>query len=166
MHFSAGYLLLWLWTRVRFHPVKPKTLKLVFAASLLELLQKKVAVPPSCAATSEEVVAFGRARANQIKSFIILAVLRRSVLRVGGAHLRVIAPMGNTAPFEEMLQQWRVVGNTVSDLTGPRFDLQTSRSRDERVTARPTGLQKLFDFKFLIFSCIFSLICATTLVLF
>ena len=28
---------------------------------------------------------------NQIKSFIILAVVRRSVLRVGGAHLRVIA---------------------------------------------------------------------------
>ena len=24
---------------------------------------------------------------------------------------------GNTAPFEEMLQRWRVVGNTVSDLT-------------------------------------------------
>ena len=46
---------------------------------------------------------------------------------------------GNTAPFEEMLQRWRAVGNTVSDLTGPRFEPQTSRSRDERVTARPTG---------------------------
>ena len=44
--------------------------------------------------------------------------------------------MGNTAPFEEMLQRWRVVGNTVSDLTGPRFEPQTSRYRDERVTAR------------------------------
>ena len=31
------------------------------------------------------------------------------------------------------------VGNTVFDLTGPRFEPQTSRSRDERVTARPTG---------------------------
>ena len=30
-------------------------------------------------------------------------------------------------------------GNTVSDLTGPRFKTQTFRSRDERVTARPTG---------------------------
>ena len=28
---------------------------------------------------------------------------------------------------------------TVSDLTGPRFEPQTSRSRDERVTARPIG---------------------------
>ena len=44
---------------------------------------------------------------------------------------------GNTAPFEEMSQRWRAVGNTVSDLTGPRFEPRTSRSRDERVTARP-----------------------------
>ena len=46
---------------------------------------------------------------------------------------------GNTAPFEEMSQRWRAVGNTVSDLTGLRFEPQTSRSRDERVTARPTA---------------------------
>ena len=46
---------------------------------------------------------------------------------------------GNTAPFGEMLQRWRDVGNTVSDLTGPRFEAQASRYRDERVTARPTG---------------------------
>ena len=46
---------------------------------------------------------------------------------------------GNTAPFEEMSQRWRAVGNTVSDLTGLRFEPQTSRSRDERVTAQPTG---------------------------
>ena len=26
---------------------------------------------------------------------------------------------GNTAPFKEMLQRWRAVGNIVSDLTGP-----------------------------------------------
>ena len=38
-----------------------------------------------------------------------------------------------------MSQQRRAVGNTVSDLTGPRFEPLTSRSRDERVTARPTG---------------------------
>ena len=70
--------------------------------------------------------------------FIILAVLRRGVLRARGAHLHVIAP-GNTAPFEEMLRWWRAVGNTVFNLTGPRFEPQTSRSRDERVTVRPTG---------------------------
>ena len=39
------------------------------------------------------------------------------------------------ALFEEILQRWRTVNNTVSDLTGPRFEFQTSRFRDERVTA-------------------------------
>ena len=46
--------------------------------------------------------------------------------------------LGGTAPLEEMLQQCRAVGNTVSDFTGLTFEHQTSRSRDERVTARPT----------------------------
>ena len=36
---------------------------------------------------------------------------------------------GNTAPFETLSQRWRAVGNTVFDLTGPRFESQTSRSR-------------------------------------
>ena len=44
----------------------------------------------------------------------------------------------NTATFEDMLLQWQAVGNTASDLTSPRFELPTSRSRDERVTAQPT----------------------------
>ena len=52
---------------------------------------------------------------------------------------------GNTAPFEEMSQRWRTVGNTASNLTGPRFEPQTSRSRDERVTARPTERGELLD---------------------
>ena len=43
--------------------------------------------------------------------------------------------LGNRAPSEEMLQQWRAVGNKVSNLTGPRFESQTSRSRDQRVIA-------------------------------
>ena len=38
----------------------------------------------------------------------------------------------------------RAVGNAVSDLTGLRFEPQTSRSRDERVTVRPTCRCKLF----------------------
>ena len=46
---------------------------------------------------------------------------------------------GNTASFKEMSQRWQAIGNTVLDLTGPRFEPQTSRSRDEGVTARPTG---------------------------
>ena len=33
----------------------------------------------------------------------------------------------------------RGVGNTVSDLTGPRFEPQTSRSRDEHTTTSSTG---------------------------
>ena len=47
-----------------------------------------------------------------MESLIILAVLRRNVLRVSGAHLLVIEPAGNTTPFEEMLQWWRAVDNT------------------------------------------------------
>ena len=43
---------------------------------------------------------------------------------------------GNTASIEEMSQRWQAVGNTVSNLTGPRFE---PRTRDERVTAQPAG---------------------------
>ena len=64
--------------------------------------------------------------------------------------------------FEEMLQRWRAVGYTVSDLTGPRFEPLTYRSRDERVTARPTGR---FDISstttFTISQCLISLIFTT-----
>ena len=45
-----------------------------------------------------------------------------------------------TTYFEEMPQRLRAVGNTVSDLTGPRFEPQTSRSKDELVSARPTTI--------------------------
>ena len=41
---------------------------------------------------------------------------------------------GNTASFEEMLQRRRAVNNTVSDLTGLKFEPQTSRTRDQSVT--------------------------------
>ena len=37
------------------------------------------------------------------------------------------------------LKKWRAVCETVSDLTGPRFEPLTSRSRDNYVIARPTG---------------------------
>ena len=46
---------------------------------------------------------------------------------------------GNTAPFEEILHRWQAVGNTVYDLTGLRFEPQTSSCRDKCVTARTTG---------------------------
>ena len=42
------------------------------------------------------------------------------------------------APFEEMSQRWRALNNTESNLTGPRFEPQTSHSTDERVTAQLT----------------------------
>ena len=53
----------------------------------------------------------------------------------------ISAPLlpGNAASFKEMFQRWRAVGNTVSNLTGPRFEPHTSRFRDERVTTRTTG---------------------------
>ena len=49
--------------------------------------------------------------------------------------------LSNIASFKEMSKRWRAVGNTAFDLTGPRFEPWTSRSRDERVTARPTSRQ-------------------------
>ena len=45
----------------------------------------------------------------------------------------------NTASFEKTSQWWRAVDNTVSDLTRPRFEPQASRSKCERVTARPAA---------------------------
>ena len=69
------------------------------------------------------------------KFFVLLAVVRQSVLRVCRAHLRIIAPAGNTASFEEMLQQLQAVSSTVSDLTGPKFDSHTFHFSDKLVTA-------------------------------
>ena len=66
--------------------------------------------------------------------------------------------LNNAALFEEMSQRWRAVGNTVSDLTDPRFESQTSRFRDERATAQPTGrcfkdqISKIKFINFLIFN--------------
>ena len=63
----------------------------------------------------------------------------KRVTSLRGLYIRVIAPACNAAPFEEMSQRWRAIGNTVSDLTGAIFEPQISQSRDERVTARLTG---------------------------
>ena len=65
---------------------------------------------------------------------------------------------GNTAPFWQMAQRWRAVGNTESNLNGPRFEPQTSRSRDECVTARPTGR---FDSSFKFFNMSEQRLCKT-----
>ena len=72
---------------------------------------------------------------NQIKPFFYSLYAKPPI----SASLR----LGNIARFEEMSQRWRAVGNTVFDLTGPRYEPQTSRSRDERVTARPMGVEQV-----------------------
>ena len=46
--------------------------------------------------------------------------------------------------FRKMSQRWLVVGKTESDLTDPRFEPQISRSRDESITAWPTGRSVVF----------------------
>ena len=42
---------------------------------------------------------------------------------------------GITVPSKEMSQPWRAVHKTVPDLTGQRFEPQTSLSRDQNVIA-------------------------------
>ena len=46
---------------------------------------------------------------------------------------------GNTAVFEELLQWWRVAGNTLLDLIGPRSEPPTPCSKDDCATNQPTG---------------------------
>ena len=73
----------------------------------------------------------------QIKFFIILAVFP-SVKRVGWAHIRVIAPGQHSSIRRNgatVVSRWQHCVR----LTGPKFEPQTFRSRDERVPARPTG---------------------------
>ena len=74
---------------------------------------------------------------SQIKSFIIITVFRDACNEFAGPTSASLRP-GNTAFFEKMLRRWRAVGNFVSNLTDPRFEPLTSRSRDERATTRPT----------------------------
>ena len=53
-----------------------------------------------------------------------------------------------TQVFEEMPQRWRAIINSVSDLSGSRFELQTSRSREDRVTARQTDCFMFLDYAY------------------
>ena len=81
---------------------------------------------------------------NQIKPFIVLAVVRRSGRRVCGIHIRVIASGQHSwFLFIYFLNVAAVASrcNTVSDLTGPIFGPHTSRSRDECVQAQPTSIR-------------------------
>ena len=58
---------------------------------------------------------------NQIFHYTVLAVLGRSVQRVGGA-IYASLHLCNTASLVEMSQRWQAVGNTLSDFTDPRFE--------------------------------------------
>ena len=82
---------------------------------------------------------------NQIKSYLSLCSLyyAEACIKFAGPISASLRP-GNTASFEEMSQRWRAVGNSESNLIGPRFESQTSSSRNERVTAWPTSLKVLF----------------------
>ena len=73
----------------------------------------------------------------QIKSFIVLAEAEE----FWGSISESLRP-GNTAAFFEMSQWWRAVGNTLSNLTGSRFEPQTSRSRDERLSVTLKTIHK------------------------
>ena len=55
----------------------------------------------------------------------------------GGAYLRSLASGQHNS--EETSQRWRTVGDTVSDLTEPGFESQTSRTDCIAVTTDLTG---------------------------
>ena len=76
---------------------------------------------------------------NQIKSNLSLYSLyyTEACNQFAGLIFASLRP-GNTAPFEEMPQQWRVIGNTAFDLTDPRLEPQTRRFREKCVTNRTT----------------------------
>ena len=82
-------------------------------------------------------------KSNLIKSLLYSLYYAEACNELAGLNSASMRPR-NTASFEEMSQRWRVVGNTVSDLTRPRFVPQTSRSRNESVTARPAGRYCVF----------------------
>ena len=60
-------------------------------------------------------------------------IRQKRVMSLRCPSLRHCARVTQLQPFEEMLQRWRAVGNTVSHLTGPRYKPQTFPI-DERVT--------------------------------
>ena len=78
---------------------------------------------------------------NQIKLLLHSLYYTETCSEFAGLVFCAISPTVNTAPFKEMSQRWRAVGNAVPNLTRPRFEPQTSRSRDERVAARATGIR-------------------------
>ena len=60
-------------------------------------------------------------------------------MNLRGPYTRHCARKSQFRIFEKISQRWRAVDKTVPNFTNRRFEPQTSRSRDERVTAGPTG---------------------------
>ena len=80
----------------------------------------------------------------------MLAALRRSMQQVCGAHLRVIASRQRSF-FQRNVAAVASPCNIMSDLTGPRFEHQTSRSKNKYVSARTAGrLQRTIDLQHLL----------------
>ena len=55
----------------------------------------------------------------------------------GGTHLRSLAP--GQLSSEETLQRWQAIGDTVSDLSEPGIEPQTSRTDSVRLTTVGTN---------------------------
>ena len=72
---------------------------------------------------------------------ILLAVLRRNLIsnELAGLILRRHWAYGQHGPFQKTIAAMETVGHTMSDFTGQRFKLKTSRSRDKRVIALLNG---------------------------
>ena len=83
---------------------------------------------------STEFVACSKLNQNQIFPYTRCITPKRVTSWRG--QLRLIAS-GQLSFFRRNVARWRTVGNTVFDLTGPRFEPQTSCSRDEGVSPRP-----------------------------
>ena len=77
--------------------------------------------------------------ANQIFHYT-RCIMSKRVTSLRGPSLRHCARATQLhATFEEMLQQWPAVGRFELQISDLRFEFEISRSRDERVTARPTN---------------------------
>ena len=74
----------------------------------------------------------------QIKSFVILAVLRRSVYRVCRPHLRVIVPCQQSS-FQRNVAAVASSGQLSVRFNRPEIRTSALRSPDKRGTARPNG---------------------------
>ena len=115
----------WPWPRIFF-------VSLALASSL-------VSSTPPLLITTGTVSPEGRYRCKSKSNFSLYSLYHAEACNEFAVSISASLRPDNTATFEERSQRWRAVGNSVFDLTGPRFKPTTSGFRDERVTARPPG---------------------------